>query len=512
MKKRLSVLFSLLFALLFAVSSLAGALGDVDNDGGVTAGDARVALRIAVGLEEAPYGSPRFLAADADKDGSVTAGDARLILRAAVGLETLEADEPEPEPEPGPAGDALTRKQVYDLASKFTVEITSEVDEGVVLGSGFFISKDGRLLTNYHVVADTKELSVKDYNGNVYEVERVLAVDRNIDMALLQVKGDVPAWATLNKKDYSTADTVYALGSSAGYTGSFSEGMISTAERKLEDYSDVVYIQHTAAISQGNSGGPLLDDRGRVIGINTLGDDQGNSLYFAVPVSYLDELDLSAPMNVEEFSEAERNYKAIDFLGEHSENNLMPPHAAGIFMIAVTSKDDVSVEAGCDSDALEVRLNNAFDVYYSIVVVAKKECENVPVTIFLKEAPEVSVSLNFTVSSDAPKFGCGLLKDIPDYGAIIGISPTVTRLTGADTFPSLVYRDRSVFASRSADDLHGAYEAALTDAGFTLSDSQSVLLNSITNYTYVNAKAGVGLNCIEERLLNRMRSVTLNFG
>lgn len=500
MKKRLSVLFSLLFALLFAFSALAGALGDIDDDGGITAGDARIALRIAVGLEEAPYGSPRFIAADANKDGSVTAADARLILRAAVGLETLDSD--------APADSALTRRQVYDLAAKFTVEITSETSEGTLLGSGFFISEDGKLLTNYHVVADTTALSVKDYNGKTYEVEKVLAFDRDIDMALLQVKDDVSAWATLNKKDYSTADTVYTLGSAAGYTGSFSEGMISTAERRLEGYSDVVYIQHTAAISQGNSGGPLLDNRGRVIGMNTLGDDMGNSLYFAVPVYYLDELDLSNPMTVAEFSEAERNYKAIKFAEDYSEGAQMHLNAVGIFPFGVYSKTDVTITVKCDSDALDVSLHSVNLYYDGVYIVAKKECENVPVTVYMKEYPEVSVTLNVSVSTSVPACGGGILRELPDYGALCGIAPTLMNADGYSV-PYLVYRDRSVFASHSADELHAMFETAMNEAGFTVSDTQSTLLKSTVQYTYYSAKMGYVV-CTETRLANRMQSVVIS--
>ena len=74
----------------FSANVLAAALGDVDGKEGVTAADARLALRAAVGLEDYAAGSAEFIAADADRDGSIAAGDARLILRAAVGLELLD--------------------------------------------------------------------------------------------------------------------------------------------------------------------------------------------------------------------------------------------------------------------------------------------------------------------------------------------------------------------------------------------------------------------------------------
>ena len=92
LKTLLITLVALVCAMLFMFTAFANSLGDVDNDGKVTAGDARLALRAAVGLESYAEGSAEFKAADADHDNKLTASDARLILRAAVGLEDLSGD------------------------------------------------------------------------------------------------------------------------------------------------------------------------------------------------------------------------------------------------------------------------------------------------------------------------------------------------------------------------------------------------------------------------------------
>ncbi len=424
MKKRMSVLLSLLFTVLLTVPSFASALGDVDVDGGVTAGDARIALRIAVGLEDVVFGTPRFLAADVTKDGAVTAEDARLILRVAVGLETLTTDD-----SVSPDG-VLTLKQINNRAIQFTVEITSVRDDGVVQGSGFFISEDGKLLTSYEVIENTNALSIKDYNGNTYEVAQILGFDRDINMALLQVHGGVPAWAALNTTNYNTADMVYA----EHLNGFINSGTIS----KLETASDVVFIKHTAVLSEGDSGSPLLDDRGSVIGINTGRNDM--SLYYAAPVSYLDKLDLSSPMSVEAFSEAERNFKSICFLEDYSTSVVMHPNAVGIFPFDAYARTAFTITVKCDSDALDVNIYPVNQFVNGLYIVAKKECENVPVILSMKEYPDISVTLNVTVSAAAPAFGGGILRDIPDFGAICGIAPVKNgaRATRARSFSHTV--------------------------------------------------------------------------
>lgn len=137
MKKWISALlcFTLLLGCLAPTAFAARMPGDVDADGKVTAADARLALRRAVGLEDYASGSDEFLACDVDSDGQVTAGDARTILRAAVALEALPGQEPvkpEPEPEPEPQPEPDPQPGLETAAQKLIRFLTEkgEYDNG----------------------------------------------------------------------------------------------------------------------------------------------------------------------------------------------------------------------------------------------------------------------------------------------------------------------------------------------------------------------------------------------
>ena len=192
----------------------------------------------------------------------------------------------------------LESSEVFKVAKKYTVEInvTKEGNTGST-GTGFFISTDGKVVTNYHVIDKAIGIKVTDCNNKTYTVSEVLAYDKNIDIAVLKISASSTA-AVLNKTDYETGDRVYTLGSSLGLTYTFADGLISTKSRKD---GNMYYIQTSAPISPGNSGGPLIDEYGRVIGINTFVLVDGQNLNFAVPVYYLDQLDYNTPISAEEY-------------------------------------------------------------------------------------------------------------------------------------------------------------------------------------------------------------------
>ena len=506
MKRFVCVVLSLILTFSFGAAAFANAPGDLNNDGSVTAEDARTALRIAVGLEDAAPGSAVYLAADVSGDGAVTAEDARLILRAAVGLETFAPAQPEKPDDPAPEKE-LSRSEVYALAHAYTVEITSETPQGTVLGSGFFVSADGRLLTNYHVVQDTSKLTVKDCNGAEHTDVTVLGFDRDADIALLQIGGEGYDYARLNRTGYRTGDKVYALGSSLGLTDTFSEGMISNAARTLEGYSEVVYIQHTVPISQGNSGGPLIDEYGRAIGLNTLGADEGQNLNFAVPVRYMDELDLSHSMTTEEFAALEAEYKEIRLEGGYGDTVHLRPGAVAVFPFSARSRNSDTIVVKCENEAISVGISTAN--YGLLHIVAVSACENVPVTLYMKNTPEITCTVTVTVSENGSKNSGGALEDIPDFGAMIGKAPAL--LDTGSALPTYVYSAGTFGSLGDADQVRADYEAALKTAGFTLAQQQSSILGS--TYVYTCARLGLTLAYMETRGINgRLRGVQIQFG
>ena len=138
------------------------------------------------------------------------------------------------------------------------------------IGSGFIISSDGYVVTNHHVIEKADEIIVTLTNGVEYEAE-VKGSDVKTDVALLKLKGaqDLPVVAWGDDEQSRVGDWVLAIGNPFGLGGSASTGIISARGRDINSgpYDD--FIQVDAAINRGNSGGPLFNTRGEVIGINT---------------------------------------------------------------------------------------------------------------------------------------------------------------------------------------------------------------------------------------------------
>jgi serine protease Do len=153
-------------------------------------------------------------------------------------------------------------------------------------GSGFFIRKDGYILTNYHVVAGAKKLTVTLENGEKLPAT-IKGKDESLDIALLKVDPphDMPTLPMGDSESLRTGEWVVAIGNPLGYEHSVTVGVISFLGRKLFDASLDDYIQTDAAINFGNSGGPLINSRGEVIGINAAISSRASNIGFAVPIN-----------------------------------------------------------------------------------------------------------------------------------------------------------------------------------------------------------------------------------
>ena len=154
-------------------------------------------------------------------------------------------------------------------------------------GSGFIISTDGLILTNAHVVRGASEVTVKLSDRREFRA-KVLGADSATDVAVLKVDAqDLPAVAFGDAKQVQVGDPVLAIGSPFGFEQTATQGIVSAKARSLPGDSNVPFIQTDAAVNPGNSGGPLFDANGRVIGINSQiysrsGGFQG--LAFAIPI------------------------------------------------------------------------------------------------------------------------------------------------------------------------------------------------------------------------------------
>ncbi len=198
----------------------------------------------------------------------------------------------------------LSAVDIYKKCSSAMVEIVSKTSLGdESLGSGFFVSPN-QIVTNYHVIENSVSLVVTAYDGEEFKVEKLLDYDETFDLALLLVDAD-HEYLEISYAPAVTGNRIYAIGSPYGLTGTFSTGIVSKALRMLDD--DIFYIQITASISRGNSGGPLINRYGEVIGVNTLTRMDGQNLNFSVPMTYYLNLNPFSGRNIESFFDANKS-------------------------------------------------------------------------------------------------------------------------------------------------------------------------------------------------------------
>lgn len=158
------------------------------------------------------------------------------------------------------------------------------------VGSGFVISEDGYILTNHHVVQDSDNISV--YVNEVEYNAELIGSDKYRDIALLKItpKSKLQALSLANTNNYKIGDKIIAIGNPYGLGLSVSTGIISATNRNIESVGLNNLIQIDASINKGNSGGPLFDCNGNLIGINTL-------LYFDGQNTYGGGVGLAIPVN-----------------------------------------------------------------------------------------------------------------------------------------------------------------------------------------------------------------------
>lgn len=185
-------------------------------------------------------------------------------------------------------------------------------------GSGVIISDKGYIVTNNHVIDGAQKLQVIFADGSRHDATLVGA-DAFTDLAVIQVKDQVPAVAQLGDSDaLEPGQRVYAIGSPLGdFKNSVTEGIVSALHRSISDSN--VYredlIQTDAAINHGNSGGPLIDVNGQVIGINTLvvrsgsAGDQAEGLGFAIPSATVKQVS----DKLIQFGKVDRPYLGIQY-------------------------------------------------------------------------------------------------------------------------------------------------------------------------------------------------------
>ncbi len=218
------------------------------------------------------------------------------------------------------------------------------------LGSGFIVSKDGYVITNYHVIKDADEIIVRMSDRREFVAE-VIGTDERSDIAVLKISANnLPAVEIGTAADLKVGEWVLAIGSPFGFDHSVTAGIVSAKRRSLPNENYVPFIQTDVAINPGNSGGPLLNLDGQVVGVNSqiysrTGGFMG--LSFAVPIDVV----MNVYEQLREQGHVTRGWLGVliqDVTRELAESfGMKKPHGALVAKVLADSPaDGAGIQAG----------------------------------------------------------------------------------------------------------------------------------------------------------------------
>ena len=194
-------------------------------------------------------------------------------------------------------GAVLTAQEVYQAVNPAVVMVMAQLEDGVSVGTGVIFSPEGYILTNYHVLEGGSECAVVLDTGERFTAWYV-GGDQANDLAVLKADGDDFPTAEFGDSDLLTVgDTVYAIGNPLGVElrGTLTDGLVSAIDRDVVvDDRVMTLIQTNAALNSGNSGGPLINEYGQVVGINVIKMTSESSnvegLGFAIPATSVERI------------------------------------------------------------------------------------------------------------------------------------------------------------------------------------------------------------------------------
>src|SRR3989304_5029710 len=209
----------------------------------------------------------------------------------------------------------LTAEQIYEKVKDAVVVILAYdySDELVKQGSGVVLNDKGYVVTNYHSLSGCERLEIK-HGDEIIPYVDIIGIDVEKDILILKIEEKkFPAVKLGDIKALKVGQRVYAIGSPMGCENTISEGIIS----RLRSYEELSknYIQITASISPGSSGGAVVNDKGELIGISTLTAKEGQNLNFAIPIDAVLDVEISSYLKNDTYKDFEwfaKGYDAIE--------------------------------------------------------------------------------------------------------------------------------------------------------------------------------------------------------
>jgi serine protease Do/serine protease DegQ len=254
------------------------------------------------------------------------------------------------------------REQVPEFYRQFGVQGREQKQRG--LGSGVIVSADGYILTNNHVVDEADELKVL-LNDDREFTAKVIGTDPKTDVAVIKIEADsLPVVTLADSAKLRVGDVVFAIGNPLGVGQTVTMGIISATGRKVGILDDVQgyedFIQTDAAINQGNSGGALIDARGRLIGINSaiLSNSQGNiGIGFAIPINLANTIMHS----LIETGTVARGYLGVQtdvLTPDKAEEFDLPKDTRGVIITDLNPADGPAAKAGLQRNDIIVGIDD----------------------------------------------------------------------------------------------------------------------------------------------------------
>lgn len=221
----------------------------------------------------------------------------------------------------GFAADAISAEAVIEKVMPAIVAIRADTPEGVSAGTGFLVDSAGVVVTNLHVIEGATRVAVKLHSGDQYTQIKVASFDLDRDLAILRLPGfDLPTVQLGNSDNVKVGATVYAIGNPLGLEESVTKGIVSGI-RVRENGTKV--IQTDSAVSPGNSGGPLINEKGHVVGVVTFKISAGENLNFAVPINYVRALlSFEQLITLDELAQKLRKTNVSLFANKSDDNSL----------------------------------------------------------------------------------------------------------------------------------------------------------------------------------------------
>jgi hypothetical protein len=362
-----------------------------------------------------------------------------------------------------PTKGELTAEEIYKKCSPAVFYIETYDAQGTMIGSGsgFFISNNGTAITNYHVIqgAQTAKIILSDTKKE-YSVVGVFDYNKNDDWAILKIAGS--GFSYLNMGDASTVvggAAVYAIGSPLRLQNSITSGIISNTNRQINTTN---YIQTSAAISPGSSGGALINKYGEVIGITSGGFAEGQNINLALPITYIKKVNTGSALALSEIASYSVKMSSTAYSVK------VAPGATKTLYI--TADTDYENNFNIIYDTQNESLVSCYwgnwdgDTIPFTITGLKSGSTNISITTDIpsKTKQTLTISVEVTSARESQEVGYSQFPNIPDFGACLGLDC----YSSGGNNSNFAYYYSIYDTAEISDDQFSKYEDVLNQYGF----------------------------------------------